>query len=128
MLSQMREADCDSYTYSSMMLLYGKALGAAGGQKAEAMLLDLRQRGECNTYLYNAAMQANLPERPAAVVRLGSLMRQDGIEEDRRTAVLLREAALGALFGEDGDEEGQEGGGESRSGGGRADDVQFDVD
>jgi hypothetical protein len=129
MLSQMRAADCDSadsYTYSSMMLLYGKALGAAGGQKAEAMLLDLRQRGECNTYLFNAAMQANLPERPAAVLRLGSLMRQDGIEEDRRTAALLREAALAELLGEDGDEEDQEGLGGSRSGGGRADDVLFD--
>ena len=39
MLSQMPREDRDSYTYASMMLLYGKVLGAEGGRRA----LDLLQ-------------------------------------------------------------------------------------
>jgi len=93
MLSQMREQDCDSYTYSAMMVLYGKTLGVRGGQRAIDLLRTaLMGEKESKTYLYNAAMSANLPHTPRAVLELQSQMFLAGIDEDQRTMLCVREA------------------------------------
>ena len=94
LLAQMTEQDCDSYTYSSIMLLWGKALGREGGAKALALLreISLETGSPPNCFLYNAAMEANLPHSPRSVLDLEEEMETLDVEADRRTIVLVREA------------------------------------
>jgi len=94
MLAQMRDSDCDSYTYSSIMYLYGKCLGAPGGSKAVVLLRAALEAGTvANTYLFNAAMAANLPHAPDTVFELLEEMEECDVSQDGRTRLLVREAA-----------------------------------
>jgi len=95
MLSRMPAEDCDSYTYATMMLLYGKVLGARGGLRALQLLQEALQGGiGPNRYLFNAAMAAQLPHSPRNVLRLRDEMVEHDIEADRRSRELIRDAEL----------------------------------
>jgi hypothetical protein len=94
MLAQMRDSDCDSYTYSSMMYLYGKCLGAPGGGKAVELLRAAIEAGTvANTYLFNAAIAANLPHSPERVFELLEEMEECDVPQDGRTRLLVSDAA-----------------------------------
>ncbi len=95
MLSRMPAQDCDSYTYATMMLLYGKVRGARGGARALELLEGAIQGGiGPNRFLFNAAMAAQLPHSPRNVLQLRAEMVEHDIEGDRRSRELIRDAEL----------------------------------
>jgi hypothetical protein len=90
-----------------MMQLYGKCLGAQGGKKAVELLRAAQNAGTvANTYLFNAAIAANLPHSPRTVFELSEEMEECDVQPDGRTRLLVREAA--AILGLKEEEEEEE--------------------